>query len=195
MLCVEGLSNALDQASAAGEIHGCKIAPIAPTVSQLLFADDSFLFFQGTTEEDSNVKRVLEVYERCSGQSVNLAKSGVFFSPNIKQDKQAELKSILGVQNGISDTKYLGLPSFVGMSKRRVFSYLKEEASKRIQKWQTKLMSEAGKAVLIRNLAQAIPSYSMSCFLIPKSLCQELEQMFNNYWWRSGGAESRKGLN
>lgn len=49
--------------------------------------------------------------------------------------------------------------------------------------------------MLIMNVAQDLPSYTMSCFLIPKSLCQEIEQMFNNYWWRSGVANNPKGLN
>lgn len=102
-------------------------------MSHLLFADDSFLFFQGTAEEAGNVKRVLEVYERQSGQAVNITKSGVYFSANIRCDKQAEICDILGVYNEITKTKYLGLPSFVGRSKRRVFGHLKEEASKHIQ--------------------------------------------------------------
>lgn len=45
LLCVEGLLNALDDAAANGEIHSFQIAQEAPTVSHLLFADDSFLFF------------------------------------------------------------------------------------------------------------------------------------------------------
>ncbi|XP_074374119.1 uncharacterized protein LOC141714501 [Apium graveolens] len=128
LVCVEGLSNALDLSSASGEIHGCRIAPTAPSMSHILFADDSFLFFQGTTEEDGNVKRVLEDYERHLGQAVNLMKSEVYFSANIRRDKQVEICGILGVYNEITETKYLGLPSFVGRSKRKVFGYLKEEA-------------------------------------------------------------------
>lgn len=45
LICVEGLSNMLDAAASNGEVHGCRIAPTAPTVSHLLFADDSFFIF------------------------------------------------------------------------------------------------------------------------------------------------------
>lgn len=56
-------------------------------------------------------------------------------------------------------------------------------------------MSPGGKIVLIRNVAQVIPSYSMSCFLLLTSLCHELEQMYKNYWWISGRGDNQKCVN
>lgn len=120
-------------------------------------------------------------YESCSGQSFNFQKYGILFKANVRRDKQVEISTILGIHNDLPNTKYLGLPSLVGRSKTGVFSYLKDKAGKRIQAWQAKHLSRAGKTVLIRNVAQAIPAYSMACFMIPKSICQELEQMYNNY--------------
>lgn len=71
-----------------GEIHGCQICPSAPTVSHLLLADDSFLFFQGMTVEAINIKRLSDEYERCSGQSINFQKLGVYYGANVRRDKQ-----------------------------------------------------------------------------------------------------------
>lgn len=85
---------------------------------------------------------------------------------NIRRDKQVELSEILGVHNEITNTNYLGLPSLVGRSKKRVFGYLKERASKRIQGWLKKPISRAGKIVLIKNVTQAIhhtPCHVFSC--------------------------------
>lgn len=62
---------------------------------------------------------------------------------------------------------------------------------KKIQEWSTKLLSKAGKAVLVKSVAQAIHAYCMSCFLIPKTLCQELERMMNAYWWSSNSSNSK----
>lgn len=44
LFCVEGLSNALDNASEAGRIQVYRITPSAPVVSHPPFADDSFSF-------------------------------------------------------------------------------------------------------------------------------------------------------
>lgn len=195
LLCVEGLSNAIDDASTNELIHGCQINSATPTISHLLFADDSFLFFRATSQEARNIKKLLVDYEKLSGQSVNFRKSGVYFSLNVAEDKRREISQILEVHNEITNTMYLGLPSLVGRSKKRVFNYLKEKATKKIQEWRAKPISQGGKTVLIRNVAHVISTYSMSCFLLPKTLCHEMEQLYNNYWWRTGRGEDQKGIN
>lgn len=91
----------------------------------------------------------------------------------------------------LSTSNYLGLPSLVGRSKKGVFRFLKERVWKRVQGWNVKLLSKAGKAVLIKNVASAISSYCMSCFLIPKSLCQEIERILNLFWWSSNSTNAK----
>jgi len=59
----------------------------------------------------------------------------------------------------------------MGRSKASLFAYLKERVWKHIQGWKEKLLSKAGKEMLIMAVAQAIPSYAMSCFDLTKSLC------------------------
>lgn len=91
------------------------------------------MFFRGSTEQATAVKEVLTCYERQSGQSVNFSKSGIFYSANIDTAKQRELADILGVHNSVTNSNYLGLPSWVGRSKNRLFGFLKDSASKRIE--------------------------------------------------------------
>lgn len=183
LLCVEGLSQALEEKSRNGQIHGCKISASAPPITHLLFADDSFLFFKAKAEETYVVKAMLNSYESLSGQAINYQKSKVFFSANVRRDKQNQLTDILGVSTELRDGKYLGLPSLVGRSKKFIFNFVKDRVWKKVQGWSNKLMSKAGKLILIKNVAQVVPSYCMSCFLIPKTLCQEIERILNGYWW------------
>lgn len=120
-------------------------------------------------------------YEGLYGQFVNFQKSGVMFSSNVRRDKQAELFEILEVHTDISNSNNLGLPSLIGRSKKRVFDFIKERVCKRIQGWESKPISRARKLVLIKNVAYAISSYSMSCFLLPRTMLQEIERIFKKY--------------
>ena len=43
--------------------------------------------------------------------------------------------------------------------------------------WKEKLLSNAGKEILIKAVAQAVPAYTMSCFKLPNTLCDELTGM------------------
>lgn len=182
LFCVEGLSNSLDAAAEEGRLHGCRISPNAPEITYLLFVDDSFLFFKASTKEANCVKGVLEDYAAVSGQAVNFMKSGVSYSSNVRRDKQAEISAILGVHNDITSSNYLGLPSLIGRSKKRVFDFLKERVIKRIEGWKAKPISRAEKEVLIKNVAQTLPFYCMMCFMLPKTLLLEIERIFNAYW-------------
>ena len=46
-------------------------------------------------------------------------------------------------------------------------------------------MSRAGKEILLKMVVQAIPTYTMSVFLIPAKVCQDIEILMNKYWWTS----------
>ena len=97
---------------------------------------------------------------------------------------RAIVENILGIRGQLNTGRYLGLPSLIGKSKRLVFGFLRERLlRKRLQGWQGKILSQSGKEILIKAVGQAIPSYCMSTFLLPKSLADELQKIMNSFWW------------
>ena len=70
----------------------------------------------------------------------------------------------------------------VGKSKRNIFAQLKQRVSKKLAEWKEKLLSSVGKEILIKAVAQAVPSYTMSCFKLPDTLCDELTGMVRQFW-------------
>ena len=83
--------------------------------------------------------------------------------------------------------KYLGLPSLVGRGKKASFSYIKERVWRKLQGWEGKLLSQAGREVLIKAIVQAIPTYTMRCFKIPLGLLHDIEAMVKNFFWGQWG--------
>lgn len=81
--------------------------------------------------------------------------------------------------------RYLGLPVFVGQPRTNVFAYLKERVWQRIQGWKEKMLSRAGKEVLIKTVAQAIPVFAMQCFDITKEMCNQISSIIARFWWNN----------
>lgn len=182
IVIAKGLSALIHRVEAIGDLHGVKICRNVPILSHLLFADDCFLFFRVNDREVAVMKHILDTYEVASGQAINLMKSEVFFRRNINHDDQTRLASSLGVRILSRTGKYLGLPSMVGRSKKSTFAFLKERVWKRITSWEICSLSKAGKEVLIKPVLQSIPSYVMSIYLTPPSICDDIERMINSYW-------------
>lgn len=176
ILCKEDLSSLIKSAERSGYIHGIKICRRAPIVSHLLFADDSLLFMRAVDQEVEFVKDLLHRYELASGQAINFDKSAMIFSNNVQQQRRRSLAGILGVQEKTDVGNYLGIPSLIGKNKRQTFQYIKDRIWKKVSSWKGKTLSMAGREVLIKSVAQAIPAYCMSMYLLPPSLGDEIQK-------------------
>ena len=160
-------------------------------VTHLLFANDSLLFCKASIQECQKLMAILDLYEATSGQKINEDKSSISFSQNTPSDLKAEVLEVMGPMKDSKHYKYLGLPSIICRSKTNVFAEVKERVARKLSGWKEKLLSMGGREILIKAVAQAIPTYTMSCFLLPKSLCDEIEGMMRKFWWGQREQESR----
>ena len=102
---------------------------------------------------------------------INAAKTTLFFSKNVSDDTKESIKNRLGVAEIKEYEKYLGLPAVVGRNKKASLNYIKDRVWGKLQGWKEKLLSQAGKEVLLKAVVQAIPTFAMSCFHLPIGLC------------------------
>ena len=67
LIAAEGLSCLLKSRSESSNLEGLQVAPLAPPVSHLLFADDSLLFFKANGVGANEVNQVLDTYCQATG--------------------------------------------------------------------------------------------------------------------------------
>lgn len=157
-----------------------KNGPRVPT-----YEDDSVLISCCATKDKcQTIMYILAIYERGSGQKIIREKTNTLFSSNTPQPIQAQIQLLLGVPAIRQFEKHLGLPALVGREKKEASSiYFKEMVWKKLQSWKEKLLSIAGREVLIKSVIEAIPTYTMSYFKLSKCLIKDLEVLICKFWW------------
>jgi hypothetical protein len=117
----------LHKAEYDGKIQGIKICRGAPSINHLFFADDSSILMKARVKDLKELKHILEVYERASGQVINKDKSLIIFSLNTRNYVRGQVKATISIQSEVRSGNYLGLPISVGKSKKKTFEYFKKE--------------------------------------------------------------------
>ncbi|KAL0435048.1 UNVERIFIED_CONTAM: hypothetical protein Sradi_0212700 [Sesamum radiatum] len=183
----EALSHLIQQAESQGTIQGISVSSQAPRVSYLLFTDDTMIFCKASPKAILEIHRILKLFEGTFGLKINLEKSAILFHLNTLVQSRETLANVFGVIVKRKHDKYLCLPSMVGRSKCKVIEGLKHRIWQKINGWAMKKLSQSGRAVLIKPVLQAIPSYIMTYFDILESILRELEAMMANFFWQGGG--------
>ncbi|KAM2624892.1 hypothetical protein TB1_031827 [Malus domestica] len=182
LLCTEGFSMLIRRSLERGVLHGFKISPTGVPLTHLFFADDSVVFGNAYVEEAESIVEVLKTYARGSGQEINLAKSSVFFGANTSKCLKAKIVDSLGIQCKQGFGKYLGLQADFGHSKNTVFAKIRDKIEVHMSGWAEQYLSQAGKEILVKTVAMALPNFAISCFKLPIGVCRDVERAIRNYW-------------
>jgi hypothetical protein len=182
LFVADGLSKVLQHEARNGSIEGVRVCRRAPEITQLLFADDSLLFFRANSSQASYVKMALDRYSRAIGQLINFDKCSILFNAKQEGNVMDEVKT---------QAKYLGLPTPEGRMKAEKFQAITERLIKRCSAWDERNLSSAGKEVLIKSVAQAIPVYVMSIFILLGTVHEALMRCIRRFWWGETAAKRK----
>lgn len=70
----------------------------------------------------------------------------------------------------------------IGVDKTDCFQHLIDRVNQRINGWKEKTLSYGGKEVLLKFVAQSIPTYAMSVFKLPKQICKGVTDVSHFLW-------------
>lgn len=88
--------------------------------------------------------------------------------------------------------KYLGAFIDMGISKHRMLETVVGKIKNSVTGWGEQFLSSAGKELLIKTIAYAIPTYQMACFKFPITTCKDITSLLARYWWNN--SPKAKGL-
>lgn len=183
LFVADGLVNLMKKEINAGSLTPLKIARNSPGISNLLFADDSLIFFKATIEEAKIIKKILNDFQKGTGQLLSESKCSLLFRELCPEDTREEIKRTLGVVLASFESKYLGLPTPEGRMKDENFQPIMDRFGKRCNDWSEKFMSYAAKEVHVKSIVQALPCFTLGVFLLSKGFCDKYEKMIRDFWW------------
>lgn len=123
---------------------------VARCPSHLLFADDIILYSCAKRSYITKLMALVEAYTLSSGQRLNPRKCNFYLPVRAHREQVRSVASATGFERGVFPFVYLGVP--VGLGKRQVchFLHIIDRIAERIHGWQSKLLSSAGRLVLIK---------------------------------------------
>jgi hypothetical protein len=185
ILCMEYLSLKILEACDNNSWKAIKASRTSPSFSHLFFADDLLLCTEASSNCCHTITRILEDFCFQSGQKVSLSKSKVFFSPNVNPTLRQHLCGILGVSSTPNLGKYLGFPLRSNGRSTRDFDFVVEKIQVKLSSWKAKLLSPAGRVILVQSVTSTIPAYYMQNVALPIRVCSNLDKLNRDFLWSS----------
>jgi hypothetical protein len=183
LFVANGLSELLQKEVRQQNLQELHICHRALGISHLLFADDTLMFFKASKGQAEVINNVIQAFERDTSQLVNPTKCSMMFGSSCSSHDRSRVLEILSVSNTTVEEKYLGLPTPEGRMNKDKFKTTEERLVKICLSWAEKHMPMGAKEVLIKSVAQAIPTYTMSVFKLPASTCEKMTQLIRIFWW------------
>ncbi|XP_074283833.1 uncharacterized protein LOC141608370 [Silene latifolia] len=174
-----------------GSIQGLEVGKDKVVLTHLQFADDTLVFCPAPSQVLTNIRRLLDNFQRAFGLTINFKKSALLVMGRNQQwgEKNAQK---LGCQLLQLPVKYLGIPLGGNPNKISSWDSVIQSVKVKLASWKVGLLSKAGRVVLIKAVLNSLPLYFMSLFKIPKGVLNKIISLQRSFYWGKGN--EKKGI-
>ncbi|XP_028118943.1 uncharacterized protein LOC114316485 [Camellia sinensis] len=155
------------------------------------FVDDSLLFSEAEVEEVRKLKRVLRCFEIMSGLKINFHKS-VICGVGVSTEVINEMATVLNCKVKSLPLTYLGLPQGANPRRKATWKPVVDKVRSKLAGWKRKMLSFAGRLILVKSVTSALPVFYLSLFRMPEGVAKELKKIQANFLW--GGSELKRKI-
>lgn len=181
VLCIERLSHLIQDSMKDGSWTPISIGGVS--LSHLLFADDLILFAEANEQQATTIKDCLNVFCTLSGEKVNFDKSSMIFSRKVQPSIRAAISECLSIPVVDGLCMYLGVPTACKRLTNDRYQFLLDRVTSRLQGWQSKILSMAGRTTLANLVLTSLPLYVMQSTLVPRSICDAMDSQIKKFVW------------
>lgn len=185
IICMNILSALLLNELQQGKLKGLKLARSAPPLTNLMYANDLLLMGITDLTEVRCIKKTLDLFCQLSGQSFSPEKSKLWFSKVTPLARIRTTIRILRATFAGENETHLG--SLVNASRASAFLPLLQKIDNKLHAWKARLLSPAGKIILMRSVLEAVLTYQMSTTLLPREILDKIRSKFVQFFWGKKG--------
>ncbi|RVW84958.1 hypothetical protein CK203_039556 [Vitis vinifera] len=152
VITMEVFSSMMRRAISGGYLSGWKVSGgrgEGMHISHLLFADDTLVFCEESSDEMTYLSWLLMWFEACSGLRINLEKSEMIPVGRVLNIEGLALE--LGCKVGGIPSSYLGMPLGAAFNSLAMWDGVEERFRRRLVMWKRQYISKGGRLTLIRS--------------------------------------------
>ena len=136
------------------------------------------------------VQNILKLFYTYSELKFNCDKSEILCS-DMRRELVEEIQNTIGFKSGALLVRYLGVLLVTCRLTFKDCSPLIDKISARSNVWSTKLLSYAGRLLLIQSVLYNIQNFWCRHFILPKGVLKKINQLCSGFFWKGKNQSTR----
>ena len=153
--------------------------------SHVFFANGLMLFTKANSKNCEAIIEVLDNFCNLASQKVSLSKSCIYFANNVSSKRKRNICRKMGINATNNLGRYLGFLVLHQGRNENAFNFIVEKIQGKLVGWKTKLLSRAGRLVLVQAATTPIADYYMQCHALPIKVYNAIDKAIGGFLWGS----------